>query len=207
MNAFSIISRSGFIGYILLLLSIVALAIVIEKIIVLRSSKIAPKEEIRTMVMLLSSEKVGDVIEFCKRNKFLISEIIIEAFRNIGEISRTNFLNAFEVIARKKIAELERGMTLLATIATVAPLLGLLGTVLGMVKIFGVLDTGTSAMANPQQLSAGIAEALLTTVFGLIVAVPSYVAYNLLQRKLDKLVLDIEQAGVIIANNLKGFKH
>ena len=206
MSFFSIISKSGFIGYILLLLSIVSLAIVIEKIIMFRSSKIAPKDGLKTMVMLLSSDKIGDVIEFCKRNRFLLSEIIIEAFRNIGEISRANFLNAFEVIAKKKIAELERGMTLIATIATIAPLLGLLGTVLGMVKIFGVLDAGTAGIANPQQLSAGIAEALLTTVFGLIVAVPSYVAYNLLQRKLDKLVLEIEQAGVIIANNLKGFK-
>ncbi|SNR87291.1 MotA/TolQ/ExbB proton channel family protein [Desulfurobacterium atlanticum] len=206
MSFFSLISKSGFIGYTLILLSVVSLAIVIEKIVMFRSSKIVPKDRLKTMVMLLSTNKIGDVIEFCKRNRFLLSEIIIEAFRNIGEISRVNFLNAFEVIARKKVAELERGMTLLATIATIAPLLGLLGTVLGMVKIFGVLDAGTSGIANPQQLSAGIAEALLTTVFGLIVAVPSYVAYNLLQRKLDKLVLEIEQAGVIIANNLKGFK-
>ncbi len=206
MNAFSIISKSGFIGYVLLFLSVVVFTIVIEKILMFRSAKIVSKDGLRTMVVLLSSDKVGDLIEFCKRNRFLLSEIIIESFRNIGEVSRANFLNAFEVIARKRIAELERGMTLLATIATVAPLLGLLGTVLGMVKIFGVIDAGTAGIANPQQLSAGIAEALLTTVFGLVVAVPAYVAYNLLQRKLDKLVLDIEQAGVIIANNLKGFK-
>jgi biopolymer transport protein ExbB len=73
-----------------------------------------------------------------------------------------------------------------------------------MIKIFGVLTTGASVIGNPQQLSGGIAEALLTTVFGLFVAIPAVVMYNLFQKKLDKIAAEIEAAGILIANNSKG---
>jgi biopolymer transport protein ExbB len=99
--------------------------------------------------------------------------------------------------------ELERGMAFLASVAAISPLLGLLGTVLGMMKIFGVLTAGGSSIGNPQQLSAGIAEALLTTVMGLLVAIPALFAYNLINRRLDKVVAELEQAGILLYNALK----
>ncbi len=206
MEVLELLHKSGIIGYILFLLSVVSVAIIIEKLLVLRLSKLVPKEDLRLIVDFLSEGSIGDAVEICKKRKSFLSSIILDALKNIGEPTKDNFLSAFEVIAKRKFMELERGMPLLATIAAVSPLLGLVGTVLGMIKIFGVLTAGSTSIGNPQQLSAGIAEALLTTVFGLFVAIPAVIMYNLFQRKLDKIATEVESAGVLIANNFKALK-
>lgn len=131
--------------------------------------------------------------------------VVLDTLKNLGEPTRQNFLHAFEVSARRRFTDLERGMPLLATTAAISPLLGLLGTVLGMVKIFGVLNGG-GAIGSPQQLSAGVAEALLTTILGLVVAIPAVVMYNLFNKKLDRIAAEVEAAGVLLANNFKGLK-
>ncbi len=206
MEVLELLHKSGIIGYILFLLSVVSVAIIIEKLLVLRLSKLVPKEDLRLIVDFLSEGSIVDAVEICKKRKSFLSSIILDALKNIGEPTKDNFLSAFEVIAKRKFMELERGMPLLATIAAVSPLLGLVGTVLGMIKIFGVLTAGSTSIGNPQQLSAGIAEALLTTVFGLFVAIPAVIMYNLFQRKLDKIATEVESAGVLIANNFKALK-
>ncbi|TCK06607.1 MotA/TolQ/ExbB proton channel family protein [Phorcysia thermohydrogeniphila] len=204
METLTLLQKSGIVGYILLLLSIISLTIIIEKAITLRLSRLVPREDLRLLVDFLSEGNVGNAIELCKKRRNLLTSIVLDALKNVGTPTKENFLHAFEVTARRKFLELERGMALLATIAAVSPLLGLVGTVLGMIKIFGVLTTGASVIGNPQQLSGGIAEALLTTVFGLFVAIPAVVMYNLFQKKLDKIAAEIEAAGILIANNFKG---
>ncbi len=206
MVAFEIIEKAGIIGYVLLGFSVVSLAIIIEKLVTLRISRLVPKDDLRLLVDFLSEGNVGDAVELCKKRRSLLSLIVLDALKNIGEPTRENFLHAFEVTARRYFIELERGLPLLATIAATSPLLGLVGTVLGMIKIFGVLTVGNTAIGNPQQLSAGIAEALLTTVIGLFVAIPALIMYNLFQKKLDKIAAEVESAGVLIANNFKGLK-
>ncbi|GAB6077023.1 MotA/TolQ/ExbB proton channel family protein [Desulfurobacterium crinifex] len=206
MEALGLLQKSGIVGYILFFLSVISVAIIIEKLLILRLSKLVPKEDLRLVVDFLSEGSIGDAVELCKKRRSFLSSIILDALKNIGEPTKDNFLSAFEVTAKRKFIELERGMPLLATVAAVSPLLGLVGTVLGMIKIFGVLTAGSTSIGNPQQLSAGIAEALLTTVFGLLVAIPAVIMYNLFQRKLDKIAAEVESAGVLIANNFKGLK-
>ena len=206
MEVLELLHKSGIIGYILFFLSVISVAIIIEKLLILRLSKLVPKEDLRLIVDFLSEGSIGDAVELCKKRRSFLSSIILNALKNIGEPTKENFLHAFEVTAKRKFMELERGMSLLATIAAVSPLLGLVGTVLGMIKIFGVLTAGSTSIGNPQQLSAGMAEALLTTVFGLLVAIPAVIMYNLFQRKLDKIAAEIESAGVLIANNFKALK-
>ncbi len=206
MEVLELLHKSGIIGYILFFLSVISVAIIIEKLLILRLSKLVPKEDLRLIVDFLSEGSIGDAVELCKERRSFLSSIILDALKNIGEPTKENFLHAFEVTAKRKFMELERGMSLLATIAAVSPLLGLVGTVLGMIKIFGVLTAGSTSIGNPQQLSAGMAEALLTTVFGLLVAIPAVIMYNLFQRKLDKIAAEIESAGVLIANNFKALK-
>ena len=206
MEVLELLHKSGIVGYILFFLSVISVAIIIEKLLILRLSKLVPKEDLRLIVDFLSEGSIGDAVELCKKRRSFLSSIILNALKNVGEPTKDNFLHAFEVTAKRKFMELERGMPLLATIAAVSPLLGLVGTVLGMIKIFGVLTAGSTSIGNPQQLSAGIAEALLTTVFGLLVAIPAVIMYNLFQRKLDKIAAEIESAGVLIANNFKALK-
>jgi biopolymer transport protein ExbB len=206
MEVLGLLQRSGIVGYILFFLSVISVAIIIEKLLILRLSRLVPKEDLRLIIDFLSEGNIGDAVELCKKRKNFLSSIILGTLKNIGEPTKDNFLSAFKVTARRKFMELERGMPLLATIAAVSPLLGLVGTVLGMIKIFGVLTTGSTSIGNPQQLSAGIAEALLTTVFGLFVAIPAVIMYNLFQKRLDKIAAEVESAGVLIANNFKGLK-
>ena len=206
MEVLELLHKSGIIGYILFFLSVISVAIIIEKLLILRLSKLVPKEDLRLIVDFLSEGSIGDAVELCKKRRSFLSSIILNALKNIGEPTKENFLHAFEVTAKRKFMELERGMPLLATIAAVSPLLGLVGTVLGMIKIFGVLTAGSTSIGNPQQLSAGMAEAPLTTVFGLLVAIPAVIMYNLFQKKLDKIAAEIESAGVLIANNFKALK-
>jgi len=203
MGGLEVLQKSGIVGYLIFALSVVALAIVLEKLYVLRMRKLVPKDDLRLLVEFFGQGDIGSAVELCRKRKSLLSKIVIETIRNMGQHRKDNFLHAFEVSARRYVIELERGLTLLATTAAVSPLLGLLGTVLGMVKIFGVL-TGGGALGNPQQLSAGIAEALLTTIMGLIVAIPAIVMYNVFNKKLDKIATELEAAGILLANNFKG---
>ncbi len=205
MAGFEILQKSGVVGYLIFFLSVVALAIVIEKFITLRMKRLIPKEDLKLLLDFLRQGNLGDAVELCKRRKSFLSIVVLDAIRNLGEPTRENFLHAFEVSARRHFTDLERGMPLLATTAAVSPLLGLLGTVMGMIKIFGVL-TGGGAIGSPQQLSAGVAEALLTTILGLIVAIPAVVMYNIFNKKLDKIAVEIEAAGVLLTNNFKGLK-
>ncbi len=202
MGGLELLNKSGIAGYGIFLLSVLSLAVILEKLYVLRIKKLIPKEDLRLFVEFLGRGNIGDAVELCKRRKSFLSAVVFDAIKNMGKQNRENFLHAFEVSARRHFSELERGMTLLATTAAVSPLLGLLGTVLGMVKIFGAL-TGGSGIGNPQELSAGIAEALLTTIMGLVVAIPAIVMYNIFNKKLDKIATEIESAGVLLANNLK----
>ncbi len=206
MVGVEILQKAGVVGYVILFLSVISVAIIIEKLLVLRLSKLLPKEDLRLIVEFLNQGNIPDAVELCKKRRSFLTEVIYEAIKNMGVPTRENFLSSFEVSAKRKLSELERGLTLLATIAAVSPLLGLLGTVIGMVKIFGVLNAGGGAIGNPQELSAGVAQALLTTIFGLVVAIPAIVMYNIFQRKLDKIATELESAGILIANNFKGLK-
>jgi len=206
MGGLELLNKAGVVGYVLLFLSVISVAIIIEKLLTLRLGKLIPKEDLSLLVEFLSQGNIPDAVELCKRRKNVLTDIVYEAIKNMGIPTRENFISAFEVAAKRKLNELERGLTLLATIAAVSPLLGLLGTVIGMVKIFGVLTVGSGAIGNPQELSAGIAQALLTTIFGLIVAIPAIVMFNIFQKKLDRIATELESAGILIANNFKGLK-
>jgi biopolymer transport protein ExbB len=203
MGGLEILQKAGVVGYLIFALSVVALAIILEKLYVLRLRKLVPKDDLRLLVEFFGQGDIGSAVELCRKRKNLLSRIVIETVRNMGQQKKENFLHSFEVSARRYVIELERGLTLLATTAAVSPLLGLLGTVLGMVKIFGVM-TGNGAIGNPQQLSAGVAEALLTTIMGLLVAIPAIVMYNIFNKKLDKIATELEAAGILLANNFKG---
>lgn len=205
MEGFEILQKAGVVGYLIFAVSVVALAVIIEKLITLRMNRLIPKDDLKLLLDFLRQGNLGDAVELCKRRKSFLSLIILDTIKNLGEPTRENFLHAFEVSARRRFSDLERGMPFLATTAAISPLLGLLGTVLGMVKIFGVL-TGGGAIGSPQQLSAGVAEALLTTILGLVVAIPAVVMYNIFNKKLDRIAVEIEAAGVLLANNFKGLK-
>lgn len=130
-----------------------------------------------------------------------IAPILMALFEQTGQSMRV-LREAIEEEGRFQVARLDRYLGFLGSIAGAAPLLGLLGTVFGIMHAFAAI--GTVGMGNPKQLASGIAEALITTAAGLLVAIPSLMAYRMLRSRVDTLVLRIERDALRIANLLAG---
>ena len=120
------------------------------------------------------------------------------------KMAEADIRNAMEAAGKQAVFSLEKNLTTLGTIATAAPLLGLLGTVVGMIEIFGVSGSATS---NPQELAHGISVALYNTAFGLIVAIPALVAYRYFRARVDGFTVQLEHASEQIVPHLMRLSH
>jgi len=182
--------RGGIMMYPLALASLIALAIVIERLIALRKRKnIIP--EIVSVVKNFSSEKDMDLAKsICEKYDSPFSNIIKLSLDNY-RLPKAEIREILEDQGRQEARKLEKGLITLETIAAISPLMGLLGTVIGMVRVFEVIkDQGIGQTAA---LSGGISEALLTTVSGLFIGIPVLIAYYYFSSKSENLILDIEK--------------
>lgn len=185
------IAQGGPIGVIIILLSIVAAGLIFAQLLRLRTSKLIPDDAIESLHALLASGKVRDAIAFCAQpeNDSLVTRVLGGALRRC-ERSPFGFLelrSAVEEAGAREIERLHRMTDGIGLVASVAPMLGLLGTVVGMVGAFDVISV-TEGPARPDQLAGNISEALITTVLGLIVAIPCTAAYTFLRNRIDHLV-------------------
>lgn len=169
--------------------SVLAMWVAIDRAWHLRRDRVVRPEIVHLIDTLTGPGDVPLARSICERNPGPFSTIIRTALdhrdRGRGEIREI-----VEDQGRQEVARLERGLGLLETIAAIAPLLGLLGTVFGMIQVFDVVSEQGAGQA--QSLSGGIAEALITTAAGLSIGIPSLVAYNYLTGKAEALVLEIE---------------
>ncbi len=183
--------QGGVAMYPLLLCSVVGFAIIIERTWGLRRSRIiAPALE----DMIDSTPATGDAHEKLKTLSANDTTVLGELFRAIfshSTMAKHENVEAIQSIARQIVGRLERGLTTLSIIAEISPLLGLLGTCSGMVKLF--VDVAQHGLGEPAQISRGIFEALIATVTGLAVAIPALVAYMYLRRRIELLVLEMER--------------
>ena len=186
---FAIIQAAGWPIWFLLLASVIAVALIIERSISLRSKKIIPPTLLDQVVGVYQRQGLSpEVIDRLSRDSPL-GAVLAAGLRNLKS-SRYVMKEAIEEAGRAVAHELERFLTTLGTIATAAPLLGLFGTVIGMIEIFGSqAPTG----ANPQQLAHGISVALYNTAFGIAIAVPALIFYRHYRNKIDTYVVEMEQ--------------
>ncbi|MCK4539063.1 MAG: MotA/TolQ/ExbB proton channel family protein [Candidatus Krumholzibacteria bacterium] len=187
---FSELQNGGVIMYPLLLGSVFALAIVIERGFCLRKKKILVAEIVSAIEKIESVEDIKVAERICEANPGPFASIVLVALRNRG-LGVDELKEAILDQGRQEVRTLERGLVLLETVAVVAPLLGLMGTVIGMIKVFKVISV--QGIGQASILSGGISEALITTVTGLAVGIPALVAYNILTNRAESLVLDIEK--------------
>ena len=197
---FAIIQAAGWPIWFLLLASIIAVALIIERSVSLRGRKILPPDLLSEVVGVYQRQGVSDeVLEKLARDSPL-GTVLAAALRN-HKSSREVMKDAIEEAGRAVAHELERFLTTLGTIATASPLLGLFGTVIGMIEIFGSQSpTGT----NPQQLASGISIALYNTAFGIGIAVPSLIFYRHFRNKVDTYVVEMELAASRLVDILHG---
>jgi biopolymer transport protein ExbB len=182
--------KGGLFMYPILICSIVSLAIFFEKLRVLQRRRVIPPDFLVEFEHLLRSEKVTPALELCKKTNVPISRILAGGIKNYGR-RREVIKELIEEVGKREAAYLEKYVEGLATIANVATLLGLLGTIAGMIKIFSVI--AQQELVNPSLLAGGISEALYTTGAGLSVAIPTLVFYRIITGKADALILEMEE--------------
>jgi biopolymer transport protein ExbB len=203
---FSIIQAAGWPIWPLVACSIVALALVIERIGSLRLLRVAPPRLLDEVLILTRSNLPGhDIVNKLAANSAL-GQVLAAGLRSViadPRITEEALRQSLESAGRVVLHGLERYLNALGTIATAAPLLGLLGTVVGMIEIFGAQAPG--AGGNPVQMAHGISIALYNTAFGLIVAIPSLMFYRYFRGRVDAYAIDLEQSAERLVPHLLRF--
>jgi biopolymer transport protein ExbB len=180
--------------------SIVAAAIILERLWTLQTKRVLPRDLLQKVTQLVEQNQVNDkVVEALEKNSPLGRVLAAGlASRHRG---RAIVMERLEDTGRHVVVELERFLNTLGTIAGISPLLGLLGTVTGIIKAFNAINAG--GMGDPRMLSGGISEALLTTAAGLIVAIPALVGYRYLRGRVDRIVVDMEKHAIQLVDQLE----
>ena len=193
-------TKGGIFMYPILLCSITALAIFIERLWNLRWKHVIPQDFIDAAEQLIRREKIPDAAQLCKQNSSAMARILLVGIKNFGR-KREVIKEHLEEVGRQEGAALERFVEGLGTISGISTLLGLLGTISGMIQIFSVISSQT--VVNPGSLAGGISEALITTYAGLSVAIPTLVMYKYLQSRTQSLILQMEEHSIRLVDLLK----
>ncbi|GAB3464172.1 MotA/TolQ/ExbB proton channel family protein [Massilia terrae] len=197
----SILQAAGWPIWLLLIASIVALALIIERLIYLRRDKILPRALLDEVIRVYHNGKVTtEVVQRLEQNSPL-GGVLAAALRNI-DAPRDVMKESIEEAGRGVAHTLERFLTTLGTIASLAPLLGLFGTVVGMIELFGAQNAVGST--NPGQLAHGISVALYNTGFGLAIAMPALVFYRHFRALVDSFIIDMELQAVKFVDVVHG---
>lgn len=196
----AIIQAAGWPIWPLLIASVIGLALIIERILYLRRSRILPANLLSEVIRVYHNGKIGpEVVNNLEQNSPL-GRVLAAGLRNVNA-PRDVMKESIEEAGRGTAHELERFLTTLGTIATLAPLMGLFGTVVGMIEIFGAQN---AVGANPTQLAHGISVALYNTGFGLAIAMPALVFYRHFRALVDSFIVDMEQQAVKFVDIVHG---
>jgi len=190
MELFNIFIKGGMVMWPILLCSVIGVAIIIDRFIVLRKARInVPAFMVRIRGFIKKNDIPG-AISYCMEEKSPIANIIKKGLKKY-RYGHERVKEAVENAGRQEIGKLEKGLMILASVSGIAPLLGFLGTVTGMISAFMTIQDLQGA-ASPSDLAGGIWEALVTTAFGLMVGIPALAFYNYFLSKIKKLVDDME---------------
>jgi len=185
--------ESGICGLLIFLLSMVAVGFIVEHALTIRKGVVMPDEIVESLDTFMEEGRVDEALELCRdpQNSSLFSNVVLaglERFKS-SEFGFAEYRAAVEEAGEDQTARLYRKTEVLGVIGAIAPMLGLLGTVIGMIKAFNVIAS-TGGMARPDQLAGGISQALVTTLMGLVVAIPTMVAFSFFRNKIDSLVAE-----------------
>jgi len=197
------IQKGGPLMYLIILCSIMAFAVLLERLYHLYRARINTNKFMEEIVNVLRRNRIMEALDICDKTPGPIANILKAGIMK-HDRSRPEIREAIEETALYEVPRLEKNLGVLATVAHITPLLGLLGTVIGMVRAFQVIQDKATLLqpVNPGDLAGGIWEALITTVAGLAVAIPTYVVYNYLVSRVNGFVLDMEKSATDLVNIL-----
>jgi len=169
--------------------SVVGLAIIFERAVALRRGAVIPRDVLETTERFSGPADADTALAAVQRCRGAYARIIEELLRK-RDLDHAQAVETMRAVGRTQVGGLERGLAILEIVAAISPLIGLLGTVLGMVTVFNAITA--EGLGNPQILSDGISEALITTVGGLTVAIPALAAHAILSRRVEALAIEMQ---------------
>jgi len=187
-----IIIKGGILMWPIMLCSVIGLAIIVERMFALRRANIDTREFMDVMRQLLRQNRIREAIEACDEAKVPVARIMKAGILKHNR-GKDDIREAIEDAGRFEIPRLERYLPALATCGNIAPLLGLLGTVQGLIKAFGQIQI-MGGQVRPSDLAEGVGNALITTAAGLVVAIPIIVVYNYFVTRVDNMILEMEMS-------------
>ena len=197
---FEIVQAGGIVMVPIILSSIIAAAIFLERLWTLQQRRVLPAELTEKVWKWVEQRQIQDKHIVALQQNSPLGKILAAGLANRHR-DRSVIKEAIEDTGRHVVHELERFLNALGTIASISPLLGLLGTVLGMIRTFNTLNTG--GVGNPAALAGGIAEALITTAAGLTVAIPALLAYKYLRGRVTNLVVEMEKEAIKLVQSIE----
>ena len=197
---FSIILAAGWPIWPLLLASVISVALIIERLVALRRSKVLPAGLLQSVIAEYRKQSLTESTVASMEAQSPLGRVLAAGLRNVGS-SREIMREAIEETGAVVAHELERYLTTLGTIASISPLMGLFGTVVGMIEIF---SSQAPSGSNPVQLAHGISVALYNTGFGLLIAIPSMIFWRHFRALVNSFVVDMQQQAVRLVEVLHG---
>ncbi|VFM98836.1 MAG: biopolymer transport protein ExbB [Candidatus Kentron sp. G] len=198
---FELMKAGGFVMIPILLCSVVAMAIIAERFWTLRKKRVAPDNLVVEIWQRARKGRLNEEHFHLLRKNSPLGRVLAAGLVN-RQHSREIMKESIEEAGHHVVHNMEQHLNTLGTIAAVTPLLGLLGTVIGMIKVFAVITT--QGIGDPGVLASGISEALITTAAGLTVAIPSLIFYRYFRRKVEDLVVTMEQEAIKMVEALAG---
>jgi biopolymer transport protein ExbB len=202
-NIMNFLAKGGITMIPLFLCSIAALAVAIEKAISLRRRKVIVPEVVSVLENIKGTNDFGLAVSICEKHHGPFANVIRLSLENY-RLPREELKEALLDQGRQEVHRLERGLGVLETVAGIAPMLGLLGTVLGILKVFQIISV--MGVGQAAALAGGISEALITTIAGLFIGIPALVAYNYFAHKAEALVLEVEKYSNRLLNKIFAFQ-
>lgn len=189
----------------ILVASVVGVAVFLERLWSLQRARVLPRSFVDRIRGLVSKRKTSQALLLCEENGSSIALLMAAALRT-HELrkSRAAIKEAVEEVGNREVAHMDRNVEIVGTVASITPLMGLLGTVIGMISVFqNFVESYKSGMVGPDTFAEGIWQALITTAFGLTVAIPMLLAYKFLQGRNDRLVVEMEEDAMGIVDLLE----
>ncbi|PVZ68892.1 MotA/TolQ/ExbB proton channel family protein [Pelagibaculum spongiae] len=198
---FEIIKAGGLLMLPIVICSVVALTIIVERFFALRDGQVIPDNLVAKVWLNVQNKEMNEEKLADLRHGSPMGRVLAAGISNLNT-SREVMKDAIDEAGRHAVIQLERFLNTLGIIASVSPLLGLLGTVIGMIKVFTAITT--VGVGNPAVLADGISQALITTAAGMSVAIPALIAHRYYQRRIDELAITMEQEAVKLVDVIHG---
>ncbi len=205
MNLAELFQQGGALMWAILGASIIGAAVFMERLWSLQRSKVLPRAFVDRIRGLVGKNKTSEALLLCEENRSSIALLMAAAIRAHGhDKTRAEIKESVEEVGNREVAHMDRNVEIVGTVAQAAPLMGLLGTVIGMIFVFqDFVESYKQGIVGPDTFAQGIWQALITTAFGLTVAIPMLVAYKFLQGRNDRLIVDMEEDAMGIVDLLE----